>query len=231
MDEAHGIATWAARDAWAMLRAAAALRCASARAGALRAPLTPRAGGASSLLCRIGGGSARVCTASAAADPAPATVAEKYAPMDFEVPTVFKPSYSRRDRRARLQAALDSAARGGEFVLPKPEPRTMPGPCGAVMIVLGLRGPLTTSELFDALNERFPGVVKSKTHLKQRILKRALVNKLLKVRVDGGKFKDRWAVRRKGQLRMGIARGTKKSTGPMTRRSPRGGLSKWRKNI
>ena len=213
-----------------MLRLAA-LRCASVRAGALRAPLAPRAGGATSLL-RRSGGCAHVCTASAAADPAPApAAADKYAPMDFEVPTVFKPSYSRSARRARLHAALESAARGGEFVLPPPEPRTTPGPCAAVMIVLGLRGPLTTNELFEALGERFPGVMKSKTHLKQRILKRALVHKLLKVRVDGAKFKDHWAVRRKGQIRMGIARGTKKSTGPMTRKSPRGGLSKWRKNI
>ena len=102
--------------------------------------------------------------------------------------------------------ALAQAAAGGEFALPKPEPRTMPGPCGAVMNVLTETGPLLTSELFDKVEARYPGVVGSKTHLKQHILKRALVNKLMKVKLPGSKHKDRWAIRRPEQIRMRIAR-------------------------
>ena len=119
---------------------------------------------------------------------------------------VFAPSYSRSARRARLKQALAQAASGGEFVVPAPETRSMPGPCGAVMNVLSEGGPLKTSELYEAVEKKYPGVVVSKTHLKEHILKRALVNKLVKVQLDDSKFKDRWAVRRPGQVRMKIAR-------------------------
>ena len=44
--------------------------------------------------------------------------------------------------------------------------------------------------------------------MKQNILKDALVNKVIKVRPEGGgKFKNLWAVRRRGQVRMTLARG------------------------
>jgi hypothetical protein len=74
------------------------------------------------------------------------------------------------------------------------------------MNVLSEGGPLKTSELYEAVEQKYPGVVVSKTHLKEHILKRALVNKLVKVQLDDSKFKDRWAVRRPGQVRMKIAR-------------------------
>ena len=90
--------------------------------------------------------------------------------------------------------------------MPTPEARMMPGPCGAVMNVLTERGPLKTAELYEAVEARYPGVVTSKTHLKQHILKRALANKLMKVRLQDAKHKDRWALRRPGQVRMRIAR-------------------------
>ena len=106
-------------------------------------------------------------------------------PATADAPAMFQPLYSRAARRLRLQAALEVSARGGEFVLPAPGPQAMPGPCGAVMTVLTEHGPMTTSNMFDAITKRFPGVMKSKTHLKQAILKRALVNKLMKVAHSG----------------------------------------------
>lgn len=120
--------------------------------------------------------------------------------------TTFAPSYSRRARRERLQEALASAAGGGEFVVPTAEPQVMPGACGAVLNVLREGGPLKTQELFDAVEARYPGVVRSKTHLKQKILKSALVNKVMKVKLPDADRKNRWAVRRPGQIRMRIAR-------------------------
>jgi hypothetical protein len=118
-----------------------------------------------------------------------------------------RPSYSRSTRRARLQAALEAAKQGGEFVLPKPEDRPLPGPCGAVMNVLRESGPLTTGELFDAVEARYAGVLRSKRYLKANILQDALVKQVIKVRLDEThRFKDRWSVRRKGQIRMAIGR-------------------------
>ena len=120
--------------------------------------------------------------------------------------TEFAPSYSRRARRERLRAALDEAAAGGPFELPKPQRLALPGPCGAVMNVLTEHGPLKTQELFDMVVAQYPGVLRSKTHLKENILKSALVNKVIKVRMLDAKMKDRWAIRRPGQTRMKIAR-------------------------
>lgn len=122
-----------------------------------------------------------------------------------QVPT-FAPSFSRRARRERLKSALSEAALGNEFVIPEPELRDSPGPCGAVMNVLTESSPLTTSEIFEAVEARYPGVLRSKTHLKQHILKKALVNKLMKVQVEDARFKDRWQLRKPGQIRMRIAR-------------------------
>jgi hypothetical protein len=118
----------------------------------------------------------------------------------------FAPNMSRRSRRARLQTALEAAARGEEFAIPSPAPESTPGPCGAVMNILTERGPLRTGELYDAVEARYPGVLRSKTHMKQNILKDALVNKLMKVRLADADHKDRWAIRKPGQVRMAIAR-------------------------
>jgi len=105
-----------------------------------------------------------------------------------------------------LQQALAASMQGEPFAVPKPEARNMPGPCGAVMNVLRERGPMRTQALFDAVQEQYPGVLRSKTHLKQKILKSALVNQLMKVQMPDADVKDRWAIRRDGQIRMRIAR-------------------------
>jgi len=94
----------------------------------------------------------------------------------------------------------------------------MPGPCFAVLDVLGERGVMSLPELYDAVETKYPGVLRGKRYLKHRILLDALVNKVMRVRKlppDGRKppelvgkpmFKDCWALRRPGQTRMGVAR-------------------------
>eukprot|EP00322_Chrysochromulina_rotalis_P019841 CAMPEP_0115846916 /NCGR_PEP_ID=MMETSP0287-20121206/10107_1 /TAXON_ID=412157 /ORGANISM="Chrysochromulina rotalis, Strain UIO044" /LENGTH=194 /DNA_ID=CAMNT_0003300721 /DNA_START=13 /DNA_END=597 /DNA_ORIENTATION=- len=134
------------------------------------------------------------------------TPTESWSAGGAELTAPYAPSYSRSARRERLHAALSQAATGGAFDIPQPEPQSTPGPCGAVTNILTERGPLTTNELFDAVEAQHPGIVRSKTHLKQHILKRALANKLMKVKLNDSKVKDRWALRRPGQIRMGIAR-------------------------
>lgn len=120
--------------------------------------------------------------------------------------SLFAPNYSRRSRRERLQRALAAAAEGGEFEIPKAEPQAIPGPCGAVMNVLRKSGPLKTQELYDAVEAEYPGAVRSKTHLKQKILKSALVHKVLKVQLPDANVKNRWTLRPKGVERMKTAR-------------------------
>ena len=66
--------------------------------------------------------------------------------------------------------------------------------------------PLRTRELYTLVEERHPGVVKSINHLKRRVLQSALVNKVMKVKLPDADRKNRWAVRRPGQIRMRIAR-------------------------
>lgn len=118
------------------------------------------------------------------------------------------PSFSRRDRRERLMQALEACARGEEFQLPKPEAPAMPGPVGATMNVLREHGPLKLQALFDTVNERYPGLLTSKSKFKRSILKRApLNNHLMKVRVGDAVFKDSFAIRRSGQIRTAAARG------------------------
>lgn len=92
-----------------------------------------------------------------------------------------RPSYSRAARRERLLAALELAKAGEEFELPKAQPVEIPGPCGAVMNLLRERGPLTTEAMWAALEERYPGVVKSRQHLEDQVLGEHLRNKLIKV--------------------------------------------------
>jgi len=90
---------------------------------------------------------------------------------------VYPPLFSRRARRERLQAALDVARAGGEFVFPVAQPSTQPGPCGAVMTILRDTGPKTSSELWELLQERFPGVIQHKRNMKRDVLMAALKNK------------------------------------------------------
>lgn len=90
-------------------------------------------------------------------------------------------SYSRWARNQRLRAALDATREGSDFVIPRPEKMDVPGPCGAVMNVLRLLGPLRTDELWEAVSQRYPGVVSSKNHLKKHVLRDHLRNKLVKV--------------------------------------------------
>ena len=118
-----------------------------------------------------------------------------------------RPSYSRAARRARLNQALDAAREGDEFEVPTPAPTEMPGPCGAVMNVLRETGPIKVADLYRTVEERYPGAVKSRTHMKRSILMGALVNKVMMVRPDEhSRFKDHWAVRKRGQVRMALAR-------------------------
>ncbi|KAL3922750.1 MAG: hypothetical protein SGPRY_004450 [Prymnesium sp.] len=126
-----------------------------------------------------------------------------------------RPSYSRAARRERLLAALELAKAGEEFELPKAQPVEIPGPCGAVMNLLRERGPLTTEAMWAALEERYPGVVKSRQHLEDQVLGEHLRNKLIKVsplchalivKIEGSLSKDHWSFRKAKQPRMKSAR-------------------------
>jgi hypothetical protein len=144
-------------------------------------------------------------------------------------------NHSSRSRRTRLEAALDACRRGEPFQIPPPEPKGI-GPVGATFAVLKEAGPLRLQPLYDALEEKFPGVVASKTHLRNRILRAALVHKVMMVRGEDSRFKDAWAIRRQGQIRTAIARGRK--TRPVTtagkaasiRKLTRRGKADWRPN-
>ena len=112
----------------------------------------------------------------------------------------FPPNFSRRSRRQRYQQAVQDAVNGNPFQLPQAQRQPMPGPVGAVMNVLRDTGAKTTYDLFDIVNQRYPGVLRSVTHLREKILKNALCNKVIKVRASpDSQFKDHWAIRRRGQ--------------------------------
>ena len=120
-------------------------------------------------------------------------------------------SASRRGGRgARRRSRRCSRTRRSRTTRRRGRPRTMPGPCGAVMNILREKGEpgLTLQQLMQEVEARgyVPDVIKSKSYLKNNILYSALVNKLMKVRPEGSKFKDHWSIRRKGQVRMGRAR-------------------------
>lgn len=129
-------------------------------------------------------------------------------PTRADDPYEPRPLFSRAARRERLMAALSRAAEGQAFEVAKAEDSAMPGPCGAVMNVLKESPvPLKTDEILAACEERYPGVIKDKTHLKRSILMDALVHKLMRVALDGrGSFRNRWRLRRKGELRMAMSR-------------------------
>ena len=126
---------------------------------------------------------------------------------------LYAPLLSRSARRARREAALKAMLEDPTQPYDPEalaEPRTMPGPCGAVMNILREKGEpgLTLQQLMQEVEARgyVPDVIKSKSYLKNNILYSALVNKLMKVRPEGSKFKDHWSIRRPGQVRMGRAR-------------------------
>ena len=123
-------------------------------------------------------------------------------------------NYSTRSRAKRLKQALEACARGEEFHMPEPELVDMPGPCGAVMQVLEDRGPLQFEPLFQEINERYPGVLSTPEKFKQKILLGALVHKLMLVRHGDSIYKDSWALKKPGQIRMSAARG--QTTRPST---------------
>lgn len=155
------------------------------------------------------------CRALCTTSPTTAATADSSAAANLdtaveEVAASFGPGYSRRHRRSRLEQALEACRRGEPFVLPKPEPLTMPGPVAAVKLILEEKGPLKFQQLYDIMEERYPGLARTRRFFKQNILHSALVHQLMKVRVDSGtdvsRFKDHWALRQPGQTRMRIAR-------------------------
>ena len=86
-----------------------------------------------------------------------------------------------------------------------------------ILNLLRRRGPLTTQELWGVASERYPGVISTKNFMKKTVLRHDLRNKLIKVRVSGSKHRDRWAMRKPGQIRMRVAR-VKKTSGRGRRR-------------
>ena len=149
-------------------------------------------------------------TRSLCAAPAPPTGAASTPDTAVEDMMQLSMDWSRRGRRARMEAALDACRRGEPFVFPDPEARTGPGPVGAVVNLLRENGPLNFHRLHEMLEERHPGLVRSKRHLKRDILMVALVHKVMKVKSPGAEFegakKDAWALRDAGQVRMRMAR-------------------------
>lgn len=148
----------------------------------------------------------------------------------------FRPNHSSRSRRARLEFALDACRRGEPFEVPETLPTETIGAASATLETLKETGPLKFHDLYAAVNEKFPGVLSSKHSFKVDILKGAIVSQLMKVRVGDAVFKDSWAIRRPGQIRMKIARG--KRTRPSTvsakantiRQLTRRGVADWRPN-
>jgi len=134
---------------------------------------------------------------------------------------LFHPSRSKWAVRERLGAALERARQGGEFYVEAPQPRDVPGPVFAVMSTLTERGPLTSKELYEAVEAQWPGVLKSPNHLKRNIMQSALVNQVMKIRHNGSQFKEYWVPRRPGQIRMTIARREKNRNKDILHSDPR----------
>ena len=82
-------------------------------------------------------------------------------------------------------------------------------------------GPLTSTELYAEVEKKYPGVARSMNHLKKRIMSDALVNKVMKIRHNGSKFKEYWAPKRPGQVRMTIARREKNRNKDILHSDPR----------
>jgi len=125
---------------------------------------------------------------------------------------MYKARNSGGEKSRRLNAAWDACRRGEPFEMPDPPLALFPGPCGAVMNILRDVGPCTVLRLWDLCQTRYPGVVKSKVHLRDEILQRRLVHKLMRVRANGSDCKDHWSFRKKGQIRMAIARDLNKQS-------------------
>lgn len=112
----------------------------------------------------------------------------------------YAPLFSRKARRARLEDAIKAVLNGEPFNIAEPQRAAMPGAAGACMNVLRDTGPKTTQQLLKLVAERYPGVVRSTSHLKL-VLKDNLFNKVIKVRAGDSTYKDHWALRRQGQAR------------------------------
>ena len=112
----------------------------------------------------------------------------------------YAPLFSRKARRARLEDAINAVLNGDPFNIAEPQRAAMPGAAGACMNVLRDTGPKTTQQLLNLVAERYPGVVRSTSHLKL-VLKDNLFNKVIKVRAGDSTYKDHWALRRRGQAR------------------------------
>ena len=81
------------------------------------------------------------------------------------------------------------------------------------MAVLKEKGvPLKTAELYELMEEKHPGLVRSPNHLKKKILKSALINKVMRVRYNDSTYKEYWSPRKPGQIRMRWARRRKNRT-------------------
>ena len=124
--------------------------------------------------------------ARARADPEAYEIAAANAAEDGFTP---RPSFNRHAQRKRLLAGLLAASDpdGPAFthlsqLIPEPEVVRVPGPSGAVLNVLRREGALTTQQLWEKVSERYPGVIGTKAFMKRRILKEALINRLVKVR-------------------------------------------------
>jgi len=156
------------------------------------------------------------------------------APDDQEYSAGYhvRPLFSQAARRRRLEAALEACGRGEEFKAPKPELSATPGACGAIMNILRENGgPMLPAEILAEAQERWPGVIKSGTHLKQ-VCMNGLINKLSRVRHNDSEFREYWILRPKGQIRLRKARirdqrrvkvrrpskGTPENPAPMQRR-------------
>ena len=95
-----------------------------------------------------------------------------------------RPLFSQAARRRRLEVAVEACARGEEFKVPKPELSATPGACGAIMNILRENGgPMLSAEIMAVSNERWPGVIKSRTHLKQ-VCMNGLINKARPARIS-----------------------------------------------
>jgi len=110
-----------------------------------------------------------------------------------------------------LHAALERARLGEEFRVEAPQPREVPGPCHAVMLTLKEHGePMRSRELYDAIEAKWPGVLRSLNHLKRNVMQSALVNQVMKVRHNESQYKEYWSPRKQRQIRMTIARRERK---------------------
>ena len=110
-----------------------------------------------------------LCTNAASAGGSAAVPPESPAASASDEELPYAPRHGRRLLRTRIDAALRAARAGAELSLPEPEREAMPGPCFAVLDVLGERGVMSLPELYDAVETKYPGVLRGKRYLKHRV--------------------------------------------------------------